>query len=92
MLFRSSIGDTELAIDNDWMTVTDPHPLGLDHLFMPTSRNSTEIVLINDEILRGDLTRKSPISCIGPGLDHGIWLLAKEHENEDNESQRRKGK
>ena len=50
-----SVGNTKLAIDNNWMSVADAHPLGLDNIFMATSRNCTEIVLINDEILRRDL-------------------------------------
>ena len=53
-LFKG-IGNTELTIDNDWMTVAHAHPLGLDNIFMATSRNRTEIVLINDKILRGNL-------------------------------------
>ena len=50
-----SIGDTELAIDHNRMAVPDAHPLGFNNSFMATSRNGTEIVLINNEILRRDL-------------------------------------
>ena len=61
----------------------DSHPLGLDHLFMTTSRNRTEIMLIYDDILRRDLFREGPICRIGPGLDQAIRTLTKEHEDHD---------
>ncbi len=39
----------------DGIELADAQPLGLDNIFMATSRHRTEIMLINDEILRRNL-------------------------------------